>query len=132
MSPQHPAIVRAARSHASRSLRSRGPLRAELAYPPHGRLLRLLYEDSSEKLVIDASDAAGEFLREKLVDTEAVVLGPAPAPIAMVRERHRRHLLLKLPDDSAQVEQVLAAVRALGDSGAKLRAMVDVDPVSLF
>ncbi|MBM3991908.1 MAG: primosomal protein N' [Planctomycetes bacterium] len=132
MSPQHPSIVRAAAHDHDGFARHESALRAELGYPPHGRLLRLLYEDPSEKLVIDASDAAGEFLREKLADSEAVVLGPAPAPIAMVRERHRRHLLLKFPSAAAQVEQVLAAVRKLGDSGAKLRATVDVDPVSLF
>jgi primosomal protein N' (replication factor Y) len=94
--------------------------------------VRLLYEDPSEKLVIDASDAAGELLREKLVDSDAVVLGPAPAPIAMVRERHRRHLLIKLPDDPVQLGLVLSATRLLGESGVKLRPMIDVDPVSLF
>ncbi len=132
MSPQHPAIVRAAANDFEGFATNESALRAELAYPPHGRLVRLLYEDMSEKLVIDASDAAGELLREKLVDSDAVVLGPAPAPIAMVRERHRRHLLIKLPDDPVQLGLVLATTRMLGESGVKLRPMIDVDPVSLF
>jgi primosomal protein N' (replication factor Y) len=132
MSPQHPAIVRAAKHDFEGFAEHESALRAELAYPPHGRIVRLLYEDLSEKLVVDVSDAAGELLRERLADSQAVVLGPAPAPIAMARERHRRHLLIKLPVDAAEGALVLAAVRAVVESGAKLRPTVDVDPVSMF
>jgi primosomal protein N' (replication factor Y) len=132
MSPQHPAIRLAAAHDYEGFAQHESELRAELAYPPHGRLVRLLWEDASEKLVVDSSTAAGDALRDKLLDSSAVVLGPAPAPIAIARDRHRRHLLVKVSGDEAQMQLVLDAVRSSADAAPKLRAVIDVDPVSLF
>jgi primosomal protein N' (replication factor Y) len=132
MSPQHPAIRLAAAHDYDAFAQHESELRSELAYPPHGRLVRLLWEDASEKLVVDSSVAVGDALRDKLLDSAAVVLGPAPAPIAVARDRHRRHLLVKIPLDDAQMQLVLDAVRSSADAAPKLRAVVDVDPVSLF
>jgi primosomal protein N' (replication factor Y) len=59
------------------------------------------------------------------------VLGPAPAPVAQIRGRHRSHLLLKCPD-SGSVQRLLNQARELlkGPSGVKV--VVDVDPVSML
>jgi primosomal protein N' (replication factor Y) len=60
-----------------------------------------------------------------------VVLGPAPAPLAILRGRHRRRLLLKTRRDVAVqpiLREWLGKVRAPGTA----RVDVDVDPVSFL
>ena len=58
------------------------------------------------------------------------VLGPAPAPIARLRGKHRFQLLLRAPEHGA----IHRLCRALGEvplpSGVELAA--DVDPVALL
>jgi primosomal protein N' (replication factor Y) len=60
-----------------------------------------------------------------------VVLGPAPAPMALLRGRHRRRLLLKVRRDVAVqpiLQTWLSAVRV--PRGGKVD--VDVDPISFL
>ncbi len=60
------------------------------------------------------------------------VLGPAEAPVAVVRGRHRFRLLIKAPRDfnlSAYLREWLAnAPKARGS----VKMQVDVDPQSFF
>ena len=59
------------------------------------------------------------------------MLGPAPAPLAILRGRHRRRLLLKTRRDIAVqplLRDWLDQVRAQGTA----RVDVDVDPVSFL
>jgi primosomal protein N' (replication factor Y) len=58
-------------------------------------------------------------------------LGPAPAPLALLRGRHRRRLLLKAPKDvhvQPVVRRWLRGVRT--PSG--VRVQVDIDPYSFM
>ena len=59
------------------------------------------------------------------------MLGPAPAPLAMLRGRHRRRLLLKTRRDIA-VQPLLAAWLARVEVPGDVRVQVDVDPVSFL
>jgi primosomal protein N' (replication factor Y) len=59
------------------------------------------------------------------------VLGPAPAPLAMLRGRHRRRLLLKTRRDIA-VQPILRAWLAEVVVPRGVRVDVDVDPVSFM
>ena len=60
------------------------------------------------------------------------VLGPAPAPLARLRDRYRFQLLVKAPDGEA----VQQAGRALADAAAAVRApvraSVDPNPVNML
>ncbi len=59
------------------------------------------------------------------------VLGPAPAPLAMLRGRHRRRLLLKAPREAniqALLRRWLGAVRV----PTAVQVKVDVDPYSFL
>ncbi|MBU6497713.1 MAG: primosomal protein N', partial [Rhodospirillales bacterium] len=59
------------------------------------------------------------------------VLGPAPAPLALLRGRHRRRLLLKTRRDLA-VQPLLAAWLGAVRLAGSARVDVDVDPVSFL
>ena len=60
-----------------------------------------------------------------------MVLGPAPAPLAILRGRHRRRLLLKTRRDIA-VQPLLRDWRAAVPTTRGVRVDVDVDPVSFL
>jgi primosomal protein N' (replication factor Y) len=130
--PEHPAIVRAANHDFDGFARAETQMRTELGYPPAGRLIRVLFEDASEKLAVDGAKEFAERVRVLLGASEVAVLGPAPAPISLARGRHRHHLLLKCPLDDAAMERALTALRACAGELARLRVTIDVDPVGLL
>jgi primosomal protein N' (replication factor Y) len=59
------------------------------------------------------------------------VLGPAPAPLALLRGRHRHRLLLKA-ERGVAVQPVLREWLARARLPAAVRVQVDVDPVSFL
>lgn len=97
-------------------------------WPPFGRLAALIVS-------ADTAQAADELARD--IGQSAprgdgiTVLGPAPAPFALLRGRHRRRLLLKTRRDVA-VQPILRTwldrIRTKGTA----RVDVDVDPVSFL
>jgi primosomal protein N' (replication factor Y) len=58
-------------------------------------------------------------------------LGPAPAPLAMLRGRHRRRLLLQTARD-VNVQGLIATWLGGVSLARNVRVQVDVDPYSFF
>ncbi len=124
-SPDHPAIVFAARhdvdGFAARELAER----EELRYPPFGELIYLGVIGRRREAVVAAAGRYAETLRER---GEAEVLGPAPYPIARVNDEWRYRLAVKTADGA----KVRALIRerlqpaARGDRATRL--IVNVDP----
>jgi len=129
--PAHPAIVLAARHDFEAFAEGEGKLRAELSYPPHGRLLRVVVEDRDETKVVEASRACAERLRSLVAGGGVQVLGPAEAPMAMIRGRHRHHLLVKAGAGDG-LERARTALLEFANASARPRVMIDVDPVSML
>ncbi|HEV8112514.1 MAG TPA: primosomal protein N' [Planctomycetota bacterium] len=131
-SPAHPAILTAARHDFEAFAAAESRLRAELGYPPHGRLLRVVVEDKDETKVVETSRACAELVRRLPDATGVAVLGPAEAPIAMVRGRHRHHVLVKSPIGDAGFDAAREALRKFADSTQRPRVILDVDPASML
>ncbi len=133
--PEHPA-VRCAANHDFESFAAREcALREELAYPPHGRFVRVVLEGEDEGAVLDASERCAQLLElEFQADDPATtaVLGPAPAPIAMLRGKHRHHVLLKLPRAGDGMARARTALARLHEGRRTERIVIDVDPVSML
>ncbi len=126
--PEHPAVVRAASHDFTGFAEAEDELRAELGYPPHGRLVRVLIEDTAAELVTEAADRCAAALRAV---EGAVVLGPAPAPIAMMRGRHRHHLIVKTAEADT-LDRARAVLVELSAGLRRPRLVIDVDPVSVL
>ncbi len=97
-------------------------------WPPYGRLAALI--------VSAGTDAAADALAAALGRTAPrgpgiSVLGPAPAPFALLRGRHRRRLLLRTRRDISP-QKLLRAWLAQVKVRADARIEVDVDPVSFL
>ena len=128
--PEHP-VMKALIAQRPRGvlLEPRSQLREKTGYPPFGRLA---------SLVISGADKhATEGYARKLAaaaprDEQVRVLGPAEAPLAVVRGRHRFRLLVKSPrafDLSAYLRDWLAAAPK---PRGNVKLEVDVDPQSFF
>ncbi len=104
-------------------------MREKSAYPPFGRLASIVVSGPDKH----DTEAHARTLARAAPQVENVrVLGPAEAPLALVRGRHRFRLLLKAPrafDLSAYLRRWLAAApKAKGAIGRD----VDVDPQSFL
>jgi primosomal protein N' (replication factor Y) len=60
------------------------------------------------------------------------VLGPAPAPLARLRQRYRFRIMLRAADRAALRKVLLAVSEARRDLPRTVRATIDVDPVQLL
>ncbi len=100
--------------------------RREAAMPPFGRLAAIVVsaEDASEAEAVARriGNAAPK------VDSMAV-FGPAPAPLAMLRGRHRQRLLVHAAR-ALDVQDVIRDWLAKVEWSSKVRVTVDVDPYS--
>ena len=106
--------------------------RRRLCYPPFTRLglVRLSFPRDCEDGAAQVA-AVGEAMRRAAASLGVRVLGPAPAPLALLAGRRRFHSLLKSPDWPA-VRQVFAAGRGVLSAGAKVRCTLDLDPVDML
>ncbi|NIE80387.1 primosomal protein N' [Asaia sp. As-1742] len=97
-------------------------------WPPYGRLAAVIVSaDSAE-----AADKVANLLGARAPEGAGIqVLGPAPAPLAILRGRHRRRLLLRTRRNVA-VQPILRAWL----EGVKLtsheRIDIDIDPISFL
>ncbi len=97
-------------------------------WPPYGRLAALIVSaDTAE-----AADIAARDLGRAAPHGDGItVLGPAPAPLSVLRGRHRRRLLLKTRRGIA-VQPLLREWLARVPVRGRARVDVDVDPVSFL
>ncbi|MBV8825673.1 MAG: primosomal protein N', partial [Hyphomicrobiales bacterium] len=127
--PDHPVMRALIASDRDAFYEAEIDLREKTAYPPFGRLASFVVSGPEKP-------AAESFARRLVTlaprDETVRVLGPAEAPIAMVRGRHRLRLLIKSPrafDLSAYLREWLADTPA---AKGGIRLEVDIDPQSFL
>jgi primosomal protein N' (replication factor Y) len=96
--------------------------------PPFGKLVALIVS-GPDPAVVDR--IAAELARSAPRDATIEVLGPAPAPLALLRGRHRRRLLLKA-SRAIKVQPVLRLWLAKIRPPTGVRIQIDVDPYSFM
>ncbi len=111
--------------------------RRELNYPPFSRLIRLEFSATDEDAAYRAARAAVGDLRHEIrrIPGKTAILGPAPAPIAKVRQRYRWRLLLKTKSVTTLLkglEPVLAEFERACRKKKDLRLAVDIDPIDFL
>ena len=102
--------------------------RREAAMPPFGRLAAIIVssEDSAE-----AAETARRIGRAAPTVPDMAVYGPAPAPLAMLRGRHRQRLLVHAPR-ALDVQDVIRDWLGGIEVPKGARVSVDVDPYSFL
>ena len=102
--------------------------RREAAMPPFGRLAAIIVssEDKAE------AEAVARRIGHAAPSVEDMaVFGPAPAPLAMLRGRHRQRLLVHAAR-KLDVQDVIRDWLGALEWGNKVRVAVDVDPYSFL
>ncbi|MBQ4825355.1 primosomal protein N' [Leisingera sp. HS039] len=128
--PEHP-VIRAILSGDEESFwKAEAAERQAAGVPPYGRMAGIILSGPDLAAVFDLGNAMARN-DGPLRQIGAQVFGPAPAPIARVRGRHRVRLLIKAAKGvplQAAIARWTAPLRLKGD----LRLSIDIDPQSFF
>jgi primosomal protein N' (replication factor Y) len=134
-SPSHHAVVLASEHDFDTFAETESAIRRELGYPPFGRLAAIRLSGADPGRVERASRALFTALRgerSRRSESTVTLLGPAPAPIPLVQNRHRWRILLRARRQD-RIRRLLAAIVPTVESpptGVRIR--IDIDPVSML
>jgi primosomal protein N' (replication factor Y) len=129
-SPENSAIRHAAAHDYLGFVSEEMPRRREHGVPPFGRIVRLIARGAREADVQSYLEGLAEALRKEAEPTVRL-LGPAPAPVAKIRNSYRFHLQLRAGSHrplQALLKTVLPGCAPPHD----VELAVDVDPVSML
>lgn len=125
--PDHPIVAALISGDRDTFLAREAAEREMVAMPPYGRLVAIVVSGPKEAQVTDTARA----LARKAPQSEALLLGPTPAALALLRGRHRYRLLLKAPK-SMNVQAYLGAWFEGFKPPSSVRVTVDIDPYSFL
>ena len=95
--------------------------------PPYGRLAALILSAEKPQYL---SESVQQLARSK-PNFEVSILGPAEAPIALLRGRHRMRFLIKAPRD-VNIQKIIEDWLKTVDLPSSVRLQVDIDPYSFM
>jgi primosomal protein N' (replication factor Y) len=132
--PDHYAIRPVAQHDYERFYADEIGHREQLGYPPFGRLALVRVSATAEQAARDAAQQLAQLGREASAahGRGVEVLGPAQAPIARLRDRHRQQILLK-HRESGPVWRVAERISAAAEKlPSAVRVAIDVNPVDML
>ncbi len=128
--PEHPVIRAILAGDEEGFWRAEADERRQAGVPPYGRMAGIIISGNDAQQAFDlGSDLARRDGPLRAIGAQ--VYGPAPAPIARIRGRHRVRLLVRADKGAplqAALTRWLAQVRLTGS----LRLAVDIDPQSFY
>jgi primosomal protein N' (replication factor Y) (superfamily II helicase) len=129
--PEHHALVHAARHDVEGFLAVERQQRVSPPYPPELELVNLIVSGEDQAAVIRRvtrlADWCGAMVDRHRLDV--TVLGPAPCPVARIKDRWRFHVLLK---GKGKALGRLVRTLAPRTGGGDVRVAIDRDPGSLL
>ena len=144
--PEHPVIRALLSGNAERFYAEETDARERAGLPPFGRLAALIVSgddksatETHARALARAADAVPDGPRWRIAragmfpeDGEISVLGPAEAPLALLRGRWRFRLLVKAPKSADLQGFLRALLEAAPKPRGKTRVDVDVEPMSFL
>jgi len=126
--PDQPVMKALAAGDRDRFLEAEAAARRGAGLPPFGRLAALIVSAGDA----ESADFAARALARSAPQLPGVtVLGPAPAPLAVLRGRHRRRFLVKAGRE-VNLQAVLRGWLSRVRVGGSVRLQVDIDPYSFL
>ncbi len=124
--PEHPVIRAILGGDEQGFWQAEAALRQQAGVPPYGRMAGIIISAPNPQAAFDLGQ---ELARRTgpLLRVGAQVFGPAPAPIARIRGRHRVRLLVKA-DRGVALQPALAAWVGQLRLPAQVRLAIDIDP----
>ena len=128
--PEHPVIRAILSGDEEGFWRAEAGERQHAGVPPFGRMAGIILSSPDMQEVFDLGNALAR-QDAALRRIGAQVFGPAPAPIARIRGRHRVRLLVKAPKGVALQGAVADWIGQFKLSN-QLRLSIDIDPQSFY
>ncbi len=128
--PEHPVIRAILSGDEDGFWRAEASEREAAGVPPFGRMAGVILSGSDVGAVFDLGNHLAR-RDQPLRQIGAQVFGPAPAPIARIRGRHRVRLLVKAAKGAMLQDALarwIAPIKLKGD----LRLNIDIDPQSFY
>ncbi|MBS1068175.1 primosomal protein N' [Gluconobacter cerinus] len=125
---EHPVMTALVSNDFQTFMEQEAEQRRPSFWPPYGRLAALIISAATA----DAADALAKEIAFAAPEREGVqVLGPAPAPLAVLRGRHRRRLLLRTMRGIAVQPILRDWLKDIKPTGSA-RIDIDIDPISFL
>lgn len=94
-------------------------------FPPFGKMAQIIFSGSDENLVVDFA----KFVLKKFPINPAIeIFGPAPMPIARVKNRYYYRLTIKT-DKKINLQNLIATCMIKVKTPSQIRVKIDVDPI---
>ncbi|RED15174.1 primosomal protein N' [Parasphingopyxis lamellibrachiae] len=126
--PDHPVIEALVSGDAESFYEAETEARRFAGAPPFGRYAGIVISSEDEKQAFETARTIGQTAPKV---EGMMVLGPAPAPLAMLRGRHRQRLLVHARR-ALDVQSVIRDWLGERDWPKGVRVSVDVDPYSFL
>ncbi len=126
--PDHPVLQAVIEHNREKFLEIEKESRRLLRMPPYGKLAALIVSSANQ----GAAEAAAYYLGKCAPHTELIdTLGPAPAPMSLLRGRYRYRLLLKTAR-SVNIQEELKKWLSMVKIKSNVRVDVDINPYSFM
>ena len=139
--PDHPAIQSASQHDYRNFVNQELPLRETLGYPPFTKIGRIVVRGPDESKALQFAKEIGERLRKELEQGNQYsettkppyfrLLGPAPAPLAKLRNVYRFHLLIHVADGNFLRWAFRRATSGL-KTPSEIQWFIDIDPMDML
>lgn len=127
--PEHPVMQALAAGERDEFMQMEAQMREDCAMPPFGKLASVVIESQSEQ---EASAYARDLVRKSAGNQlmhDVQILGPAPAPLSLLRGKYRFRILIKAPRNFA-MQNFLENWLLKEKAPTSIRMKIDVDPYS--
>ncbi|MGI9571358.1 MAG: replication restart helicase PriA, partial [Desulfobulbia bacterium] len=127
--PEHPVMQALISGDRDQFLAQEIRQRQQSGMPPFGRLASLIV---SSKIKDDAATHARMLAQKAPSASKIVVLGPAEAPISVIRGRHRFRILVKAPRDTDIQGYLTSWLDRVDRTKGDVRLIIDIDPYNFL
>ena len=127
--PDHPVIQALVSGDSERFYRQESAMRRRAGLPPFGRLAGIVVSAPDRR---SAESHARAMARAAPASEEIRLLGPAEAPIAVLRGRHRFRLLVQAHSSTALHAWLHDWLARVPKARGGVRVSIDIDPMSFL
>ena len=131
--PEHYSLQYAAKNDYLGFYKEDITIRKNLNYPPYSNILALNFSSKNEELLIKTIQGVGFELKNKLKDSNIIILGPCTSGISKIKEQYRWQIVLKgeISIDFAR-EIKIFIYNLMKNVYNEVRVSLDINPNSLL
>ena len=131
--PEHYALRHASMQNYDNFYAEEIRFRKNLNYPPFVAIASILIKHPNYNYAHDNAQILRECLHRANAEKNCIVLGPAPAPLARLKNEHRLQILVKARNRAKLRETLDFAVHEAQEKFCDLKIVnVEIDPVNLL